>query len=63
MRFGVAVVAWLAVALSLSAVAVDGYKIGIGRADCTGPSVEVIFVSGGGGNWGHKKVVDGSLIG
>lgn len=25
--------------------AVDGYKIGVGRADCTGPSVEVIFVS------------------
>lgn len=21
------------------------YKIGVGRADCTGPSVEVIFVS------------------
>lgn len=25
--------------------AVAGYKIGVGRADCTGPSVEVIFVS------------------
>lgn len=25
--------------------AVTGYKIGVGRADCTGPSVEVIFVS------------------
>lgn len=24
---------------------VNGYKIGVGRADCTGPSVEVIFVS------------------
>lgn len=24
---------------------VDAYKIGVGRADCTGPSVEVIFVS------------------
>lgn len=25
--------------------AVAGYRIGVGRADCTGPSVEVIFVS------------------
>lgn len=24
---------------------VEAYKIGVGRADCTGPSVEVIFVS------------------
>lgn len=23
----------------------DGYKIGLGRADCTGPSVEIAFVS------------------
>lgn len=26
-------------------VPVEAYKIGVGRADCTGPSVEVIFVS------------------
>lgn len=23
----------------------DGYRIGVGRADCTGPPVEVVFVS------------------
>lgn len=23
----------------------NGYKIGVGRADCTGPPVEVVFVS------------------
>lgn len=23
----------------------DAYKIGVGRADCTGPPVEVVFVS------------------
>lgn len=24
---------------------VDGLRIGVGRADCTGPPVEVVFVS------------------
>lgn len=37
-------VALLAVLLNTQN-AVDAYKIGVGRADCTGPSVEVIFVS------------------
>lgn len=23
----------------------EGYRIGVGRADCTGPPVEVVFVS------------------
>lgn len=23
----------------------DAYKIGVGRADCTGPPVEIVFVS------------------
>lgn len=26
-------------------LATDGYKIGVGRADCTGPPVEIVFVS------------------
>lgn len=26
-------------------VVTNGYKIGVGRADCTGPPVEVVFVS------------------
>ncbi len=25
--------------------ATNGYKIGVGRADCTGPPVEIVFVS------------------
>lgn len=36
----------LTLALVLAAIALsDAYKIGLGRADATGPSVEITFVS------------------
>lgn len=45
-------VAWLTILYNVNYQA-EAYKIGVGRADCTGPSVEVIFVSIKG--FGDKK--------
>lgn len=35
----------LAVIICTSCYSIDGYKVGVGRADATGPPVEVTFVS------------------
>lgn len=38
-------VTFVIVGVLAALAACDAYKIGVGRADCTGPPVEVVFVS------------------